>query len=103
MLSLLAFVAAGLTFLGHWIVKPPPPVPDRLEGQWIERYQEGEKYIYAIATMKYNPEAKYLGFSGNSYDSNRTNVGHWQTIQARLAGRSEQPDCPGALARRHDY
>ena len=42
--------------------------------------------MYAIAMIRYNPEAKYLEFSGNSYDSNLTFIGHWQTIQARLAG-----------------
>lgn len=86
-LSVLAFIAAGLTFLGHWGVKPPQPAPDRLEGQWIERYKEGGEDTYAIATIRYNPEARYLEFSGNAYaskDSNLSFVGQWQTIQARL-------------------
>lgn len=82
-LSILAFTAVGLTFLGHWIVKPPR---DRLEGQWIEKYDEEGKTIYAIATIKYNSEAKYLEFKGDAYDSSLRNVGYWNTTIARLDG-----------------
>jgi hypothetical protein len=93
-LSILATTAAGLTFLGRWIITPSPtPQPplierekDRLEGQWVEKYKEGGRDTYAIATIRYNSDAKYLEFYGNAYDSSLNLVGHWQTIQARLEG-----------------
>lgn len=81
-LSILAFAAAGLTFVGHWITMPPPPLPDKLEGQWVEQFKEGEKNTYAIAKFRYNSEGKYLEFSGDAYDESLTFVGRWQTKQA---------------------
>lgn len=91
-LSLLAFTAAGLTFVGHWIIKPPQPPPNRLEGQWIEQYVEGEKTYYAIAKFRYDSGANYLEFSGNAYDLNQNLVGHWLTTQARLDSDRNQYD-----------
>jgi hypothetical protein len=84
LLFLLAFTAAGLTFVGHWIMKPPPLPPNGLEGQWVERYLEGENATYSIATIRHNPEGNYLEYSGKAYDSNLNVVGHWHAIQARL-------------------
>jgi|ERR1044072_2967815 hypothetical protein len=84
--SILIVIAAGLTFIGHWITKPPPAPPNKLEGQWVEKYKEDENDIYAIAKFRYNSEAKYLEFSGDAYDKSITFVGHWQTKQALLDG-----------------
>lgn len=87
LLTLLAGTATVLTFLGQWMTAPrptPPPPPDKLEGQWVEKYKDGENDIYAIAGIRYNSEAKYLEFSGTAYDVSLTVVGRWRSIQARL-------------------
>jgi hypothetical protein len=83
-LTVLAGLTVGLTYLGQWVMKPPPPPPNQYEGHWIERYAEGEKTLYAIATIRYNSETNHLEFSGKSFDLNRRHVGNWHTIQARL-------------------
>jgi hypothetical protein len=80
---ILSCLAGVLTFTGLRIFTPQT---DRLEGQWIERYQEGENVIYAVAKIEYDPEAKHLKFSGNSYDPKGNWVGYWETIQARHTG-----------------
>jgi hypothetical protein len=81
---LLTVAAVVLTLAGQWFVKPPPTPPNRLEGQWLEKYKEGENQIYAIATIRHNPSANHLEFYGNSYDVNLKIVGRWRTLQARL-------------------
>ncbi len=100
-LTILALGAAALTFVGQWIIRPSQAPPNRLEGQWIERYTENEKARYAIATFKNNPEANVLEFSGKAYDLEQGFVGEWHAIEARVyrdqydylfEGRSINPD-----------
>lgn len=92
-----------LTYFGQWIAKPAPP-PHKLEGQWIEKYKEGEKETYSIAKFKYNSQGNYLEYSGTAYASNLTVVGYWRATQARFdneqydylfEGESKNPTKPG--------
>jgi hypothetical protein len=86
-LCILACLAVLLTLGGHWITAPrptPPPPPDKLEGQWIEQYDEGGQITYAIGTIRYNAEARGLEYFGDAYDMNLTLIGHWKTKQSLL-------------------
>lgn len=83
-LAVLGLITVGLTYLGQWVMKPPPPPPNKYEGHWVERYTEGEKPVYAIATIRYNSGTNHLEFSGKAFDLNRRHVGNWHTIQASL-------------------
>jgi hypothetical protein len=78
---ILSCLAGGLIYIGLRIFTPQR---ERVEGQWIERYTEGENVIYAAAKIEYDPETKHLKFSGHSYDSKGNWVGHWKTRQARF-------------------
>lgn len=108
--SLLVVLAITLTYLGQLMVKPPQPIGRELEtesrkvsdvvnqvrssqpskkeieGLWIERYTEGQKTIYAIASIRFNPENNHLEFTGNSYDDKLNLRGYWQTIQSKHEG-----------------
>lgn len=87
-LCILAITATGLTFAGSWISTPAVKQreQDKVEGQWLETYYEGRTKIYAIAVIKYDSAAKYMGFNGFAYDKNGEVLGHWTTTLARHHG-----------------
>jgi hypothetical protein len=81
---ILAGAAALLTFAGQSIPKLWPPPPEKVEGQWVEKYWEGGNEFYAVTSIGYNPSTKHLEFTGNAYAKNLEVVGWWKTIQANL-------------------
>lgn len=93
-LFILAGISVTLTYFGLWVITPapiPPPPPverekDILEGQWVEWYEEGKTKYCAVATIRYNSEAKYMEFFGNAYAPNLVLIGRWRTMQAARNG-----------------
>ena len=85
-LSTLILGAVMLTFVGHQLTQLVTPSPKWLEGQWVERYTDNGKFLYAISTFKYNSRTKNLEFSGKAYDEEHGFVGEWSSVESRVDG-----------------